>query len=265
MDNSGDPEPEEKPSKKAKKSKEAKPVQSRLDTRLQDLISLICDVSMMKQQMVEIGYDARKMPLGKLSVSTIQKGYGVLKRIAAVLEGQSRESLSSLSGEFYTVIPHDFGFKHMSNFIIDDKKKLKAKLDMVEALGNIEVAQKLLTHSISDTHPLDQHYEKLDCDLEPLDSNSEEVEMIKQYVRETHAATHNNYKLVVEQVFRLNKQSEQSRFAKYARNENRMLLWHGSRLTNWTGIISQGLRIAPPEAPSTGYMFGKGVYFAGES
>ena len=41
-----------------------------------------------------------------------------------------------------------------------------------------------------------------------------------------------------------------------------MLLWHGSRLTNWVGILSQGLRIAPPEAPATGYMFGKGVYFA---
>lgn len=25
---------------------------------------------------------------------------------------------------------------------------------------------------------------------------------------------------------------------------------------------AQGLRIAPPEAPSTGYMFGKGVYFS---
>jgi len=43
---------------------------------------------------------------------------------------------------------------------------------------------------------------------------------------------------------------------------NRKLLWHGSRLTNWVGILSQGLRIAPPEAPVTGYMFGKGVYFA---
>merc|ERR1712226_283817 len=43
---------------------------------------------------------------------------------------------------------------------------------------------------------------------------------------------------------------------------NRQLLWHGSRLTNWCGILSQGLRIAPPEAPCTGYMFGKGVYFA---
>ncbi|CAF3595748.1 unnamed protein product [Rotaria sp. Silwood1] len=37
---------------------------------------------------------------------------------------------------------------------------------------------------------------------------------------------------------------------------------HGSRLTNFAGIMSQGLRIAPPEAPITGHMFGKGLYFA---
>jgi len=30
---------------------------------------------------------------------------------------------------------------------------------------------------------------------------------------------------------------------------NKRLLWHGSRFTNYTGILSQGLRIAPPEAP----------------
>lgn len=33
-------------------------------------------------------------------------------------------------------------------------------------------------------------------------------------------------------------------------------------MTNMLGILAQGLRIAPPEAPTTGYMFGKGVYFA---
>jgi len=27
-------------------------------------------------------------------------------------------------------------------------------------------------------------------------------------------------------------------------------------------LSPQGLRIAPPEAPATGYMFGKGIYFA---
>lgn len=34
----------------------------------------------------------------------------------------------------------------------------------------------------------------------------------------------------------------------------RTLLWHGSRLSNWVGILSRGLRVAPPEAPVTGYM-----------
>jgi poly [ADP-ribose] polymerase len=37
---------------------------------------------------------------------------------------------------------------------------------------------------------------------------------------------------------------------------DRRLLWHGSRSTNFGGILSQGLRIAPPEAPVSGYMFG---------
>ena len=43
---------------------------------------------------------------------------------------------------------------------------------------------------------------------------------------------------------------------------NNMLLWHGSRLSNFVGILSQGLRIAPPEAPVSGYLFGKGIYLA---
>jgi len=30
--------------------------------------------------------------------------------------------------------------------------------------------------------------------------------------------------------------------------DNHQLLWHDSRTTNFAGILSQGLRIAPPEA-----------------
>ena len=74
----------------------------------------------------------------------------------------------------------------------------------------------------------------------------------------THAATHNNYSLEILDAFSVGKDLP------YIGESigNRQLLWHGSRLTNWVGIFSQGLRIAPPEAPCTGYMFGKGVYFA---
>ena len=78
----------------------------------------------------------------------------------------------------------------------------------------------------------------------------------------THAVTHSNYSLAVVEAFKVVRDGEHERYSAHSKKDNRMLLWHGSRKTNFVGILSQGLRIAPPEAPSTGYMFGKGVYFA---
>ncbi|KAJ7536807.1 hypothetical protein O6H91_12G082200 [Diphasiastrum complanatum] len=214
----------------------------KLDKRLASFVSSICNFNMMKQQMMEIGYDARKMPLGKLSKSTILKGYEALKKIAAALDSGKRKTLSDLSSEFYTVIPHDFGFKDMGAFVIDTPQKLKNKLEMDD--------------------PAYCHYMCLKCELQPLDDNKEEVAWISNYLKNTHAKTHSNYTLEILQLFRVNRDGEAERFKSFSDTPNRMLLWHGSRLTNWTGILSQGLRIAPPEAPVTGYMFGKGVYFA---
>ncbi|CAO2162429.1 unnamed protein product [Urochloa humidicola] len=237
--------------------------ETKLETRIAQFISLICNISMMKQQMVEIGYNADKLPLGKLSKSTILKGYDVLKRISNVISKADRKQLEQLTGEFYTVIPHDFGFRKMREFIIDTPQKLKAKLEMVEALGEIEIATKLLEDDSSDQDdPLYARYKQLHCDFAPLEADSEEYSMIKTYLMNTHAKTHSGYTVDIVQAFKVCRHGETERFRKFARTGNRMLLWHGSRLSNWAGILSQGLRIAPPEAPVTGYMFGKGVYFA---
>merc|ERR1719510_1127746 len=88
--------------------------------------------------------------------------------------------------------------------------------------------------------------------------------VINSYVKNTHGDTngHTHYTLDLEEVFEVDRKGESKRFRPHSANHNRMLLWHGSRMTNFVGILSQGLRIAPPEAPVTGYMFGKGVYFA---
>ena len=56
------------------------------------------------------------------------------------------------------------------------------------------------------------------------------------------------------------RENEQKEFNK--KIGNNMVLWHGSRVSNFVGILSQGLRIAPPEAPVSGYLFGKGIYLA---
>ena len=40
------------------------------------------------------------------------------------------------------------------------------------------------------------------------------------------------------------------------------MLWHGSSLRNFLGILASGLRIAPPTANINGHAFGRGIYFA---
>ena len=83
--------------------------------------------------------------------------------------------------------------------------------------------------------------------------------MLEKSIKSTHASTHNLYNMEVLDLFSLDKTSETDQFKNLG---NSRLLYHGSRLSNWAGILGHGLKIAPPEAPVTGYMFGKGVYFA---
>ncbi|XP_011042113.1 PREDICTED: poly [ADP-ribose] polymerase 2-like isoform X3 [Populus euphratica] len=246
-----------------KESSEEKPIftverqlqVTRLDPRIANFISLICDVRMMKQRMMELGYNAEKLPLGKLSKSTILKGYDVLRRICENIGKSDTEKLEELSGEFYTIIPHDFGFNKMREFTIDNHYKMKCKLEMVEALGEIEIATSLIKDDIyTQEDPLYSKYHCLRCELVPLDVGSKEFSMIEKYMRNTSDETH--YRIDIVQIFRASREGENERFKKFSQTKNRMLLWHGSRLTNWTG-----LRVAPPEAPST-HSLGNGLYFA---
>ena len=41
-----------------------------------------------------------------------------------------------------------------------------------------------------------------------------------------------------------------------------MLLWHGSKIVNFMGLLKGGLKIAPLESAHNGAMFGKGIYLA---
>jgi poly [ADP-ribose] polymerase len=101
----------------------------------------------------------------------------------------------------------------------------------------------------------------LKADIVPLEADDTAVSAITRCIAETHGPTHQEYTLEVQQVFSVDRGHEKLKFLPFT-HLKRQLLWHGSRISNMVGILSQGLRIAPPEAPKTGYMFGKGVYFA---
>lgn len=236
---------------------------SQLPKPVQDLIKMIFDVESMKKAMVEFEIDLQKMPLGKLSKRQIQSAYSILNEVQqAVSDGGTDSQILDLSNRFYTLIPHDFGMKKPP--LLNNLDYIKSKVEMLDNLLDIEVAYSLLRSGgqDGDKDPIDVNYEKLKTDIKIVDKDSEEAKIIKQYVKNTHASTHNAYGLKVMEIFKIEREGENQRYKPFKELHNRQLLWHGSRTTNFAGILSQGLRIAPPEAPVTGYMFGKGIYFA---
>jgi len=101
---------------------------------------------MINDNLHEIGYDSKKMPLGKLSPITLTNGLNILKEIESELKSASpdRTHLSELSSKFYSQIPHDFGFQKMSTFIIDTTDKVKEKIDMISTLSDMKITLKIL-------------------------------------------------------------------------------------------------------------------------
>lgn len=239
-------------------------VKSKLKPSVQNLIKLLFDVEEMKKMMLEFHLDMEKMPLGKLSQKQLKEALGVLKTIDELIRSNqaSPANFVEQSNRFYTLVPHDFGVQRAP--ILQTNEQVASKTEMIESLMEMEVAYGLLSEEDVDTEksPIDSHYEQLRTDLAPIPHDSEEFALLKAYVKNTHGKTHTNFDLEIEDIFKVARKGEERRYKPFKKFHNRQLLWHGSRLTNYVGILSHGLKIAPPEAPVTGYMFGKGIYFA---
>jgi len=246
-------------SKTKPKTVKDEPIESKLPSSVQELISLICNIKVMEEAVIEMEYDTQKAPLGKITVEQIRAGYNALKMISECVDkGQtSSKDLLQACNDFYTRIPHEFGMKKPP--VIRTQQEVKKKLELLETLSDIQVALKILSSVDDSANPIDVKYNQLKVKIDPVAKTSDKWKLIEQSITSTHASTHQHYTMEVVDLFSLDKDSETKGFVDCG---NSNLLYHGSRLSNWAGILSQGLKIAPPEAPVTGYMFGKGVYFA---
>lgn len=96
-------------------------------------------------------------------------------------------------------------------------------------------------------HPLDIQFAGLKLEeMTPLSERTKEFKEIKSYLCNTVGSTHSYFNYTVEDIFRIEREGEFDRFntSEYGKikNSNRRLLWHGSRSTNFGGILSQGVR-----------------------
>jgi len=178
------------------------------------------------------------MPLGKLTKKQITSAYSLLTELIKIRErGADRTELIDRTNRFYTLVPHDFGIDNPP--LLDNEEIIKQKISMLDNLLEIEIAYGLLQNTGAGESPIDAHYKKLNTNITVLDKNSKEFSDIVKYVENTHAETHQHYKLIVEEVFKVERHGEAARYKSFKKLNNKTLLWHGSRITNFAGILSQ--------------------------
>lgn len=267
-DDSEDEEEDEDAVKDEEDGDEWVPPESKLEQPLQDLMALIFNTTYMNNAMANLNYDANKLPLGKLSKSTILKGFQALKDLAALFDDNSLAqsvhgqaygaAVEAVSNRYYSLIPHAFGRNRPP--IISSEIMLKREIDLLESLGDMKEAAAIMkAERPKDTvHVYDRQYDSLGMEeMSVLNKESTEFKELESYLVETKGGTHHFDGYEVQEIFRIERNGEKKRFDESNFPNipsDRRLLWHGSRATNFGGILSQGLRIAPPEAPVSGYM-----------
>ncbi|KAG7397412.1 hypothetical protein PHYBOEH_000766 [Phytophthora boehmeriae] len=203
---------------------------SRLPAELQEFLTLIADHTELSYTYTVtddlLGDAIMKLPLGRLSKTTIKRGYETLEEIYEALQSRqtSRTRLTNLSSHFYSLIPH-----HSRLEVIDTMVKLGKKVQLMAEVG--------------------------------ASRSDPDYALIQTYIRNSNCCGRKQDRLQLLSVFRVEKREQEQRFQPFQKFANRRILWHGSHLANWLGILGEGLRIAPPEVASNGRTFGKGLYF----
>ncbi|EXJ72418.1 uncharacterized protein A1O5_04922 [Cladophialophora psammophila CBS 110553] len=252
--------------------------ESKLVPPVQRLMELIFNLQFFNNTMADLNYDANKMPLGKLSKKTLLKGYEVLKELAlliadpsaATVMGESQgQAVMDRSNQYFSLVPHVVGRRSLP--ILKDMDSIKREIQLLETLTDMQLANEIIKSAAvaehKSLHMLDRQYQGLGMkEMVPLGQDSQEFAEIFHYLNKSTGSTH-GVTYAIQDIFRIERNGEADRldkspYANLGSKSDRRLLWHGSRVTNFGGILSQGLRIAPPEAPVSGYMFGKGVYLA---
>ncbi len=247
---------------KVQKATAKKFAPSKLEPAIEKFMALIFDHDMFKGAMASFDIDVKKMPLGQLSQTQVNKGFDVLEELEKAIKSGKKNDVMNETSRFYTVIPHSFGRNVPP--IIDSMELLQKKMDMLNVLTDIEIAVSMEAQKPKAAeadlapHPADENYDKLSAKLEYVDPKSKEYAFIEQYIEAT-ASSHNKPKLV--NAFRMDRKGEGARFKEHDDVEHRKLLWHGTNVAVVAAICKTGLRIMP----HSGGRVGKGIYLASEN
>lgn len=230
------------------------PVTIDISPSVQGFIKMIFDINLYGASTSKFGVDTNRLPLGSLGLLQIERASDIIKELAkAISEGCDRKKINDLSSLFYTTIPS----AQWKLRPIDTLALLEEKGDLLDILRNA-----CYMGGGVDKSSMEQ-YNRLECNITQV-TDTRTYNTIVRYMQTNVGATHAT-KLKIHEIYEINKPRERQCYRRWDTLHNKQLLWHGTRMANAVGILTTGFRINPPGVPTTGKMFGNGLYFANAS
>jgi poly [ADP-ribose] polymerase len=244
-----------------------------LDKKVQKLIEMLSDINMMQSALVSLDIDTKKMPLGKISQTQLDKADVVLDKIQELVKQISQKGttekliidLGKLSSEYYTYVPISCGRKKPP--LINSNELLAKYKDTVDELKNMVITVQITNNIKVGENPIDSIYKDINTTIVPLEKNGEMWNEILKYFMNTHGPTH-GCKLEVLEIFEIEQIGKKKTFENYCHNiDNHMLLFHGSPQNCILSILKRDFYLDPGKIKDiniqiAGKLFGYGVYFA---
>ncbi len=204
-------------------------------------------------------------PLGILTVGQIEKGEKILAEAYELFQKKAKNlhsELERLSGDFYTAIPHRIGRTRaaIASAVIDSLSAFEQKQNTLQLMKDMLQINGESGSVLFDAK-IDQEYEALKCQLGFLDHDSPQFREMADHVIKSQVKSK---KIKVVNIYTLKRDGEWTGFAEKVGNHK--MLFHGSRIQNWVGILSRGI-LLPKIVVSMGVnrtdagWLGNGIYF----
>ena len=174
---------------KAKVDKSIENLDDKLNDRLKLLLDLISNEKMLSDTLVKLNIDSKKMPLGKISNSQLEKAAELLKKLKTIVDCDAPDSttINQLCSDYYTLVPYSCGRRKPP--LLEDVEAVDKYMALVDELKNVHITYNIIKNS-NNVNKLTNVYNQMNATISSLDKSSQMYTELVKYIANTQATTH---------------------------------------------------------------------------
>lgn len=226
-----------------------------------ELLGYIFDYQKLYDLFTEVNLDTTKIHFSQITTSKLNRCMGLLGQVQEEMLKKNRRNrvLLEVISELDELIP-----LRLRDNRLDDFHTLKERTMTYQKLRAAETFN-ILLRGID--VPEDEIfacsgakiYRSLNCELNRVQYTDETFKVLQDSMF-THGNTHKGFTVSLREAFAVKKQGETEKFNPFTKLQRKML-WSSGKPVEMLTRLKNSVQAPIQSAPSTSYLFGKGIYF----